>query len=269
MSPTQVRTISDYILLSVTYGAACASFLAIRTVHQSSIDYAFQFLTASRLYFCNFCVDNLLIGAHSVQKATQFVDDLKRILAKGGYTIRKRASNCSIGSRKSSGGAQRLEAVSDHSAQTLLAALKRFVARRGIPSDVCSDRGKNFKGIANRLKQIFQILRSEEIHNFRNSEPPSPDPSDVRAFTPEHFLTGVPLFDLPDGASSTNLRLPFRWNWLQQIKQVFWKRWSRDYLHHLQSRPKRYSQGINLQVGDWVVIHDILIRPFYFAKLVT
>ncbi|GFY54634.1 hypothetical protein TNIN_52621 [Trichonephila inaurata madagascariensis] len=80
MSPTQVRTISDYILLSVTYGAACASFLAIRTVHQSSIDYAFQFLTASRLYFCNFCVDNLLSGAHSVQKATQFVDDLKRIL---------------------------------------------------------------------------------------------------------------------------------------------------------------------------------------------
>ncbi|GFS62760.1 hypothetical protein TNIN_46941 [Trichonephila inaurata madagascariensis] len=50
----------------------------------------------SRLYFCNFCVDNLLIGAHSVQKATQFVDDLKRILANGGYTIRKRASNCPL-----------------------------------------------------------------------------------------------------------------------------------------------------------------------------
>ncbi|GFY54027.1 hypothetical protein TNIN_166971 [Trichonephila inaurata madagascariensis] len=68
--------------------------------------------------------------------------------------------------------AQRLEAVSDHSAQTLLAALKRFVARRGIPSDVCSDRGKNCKGIANHLKQIFQILRSEEIHNFRMEHPP-------------------------------------------------------------------------------------------------
>ncbi|GFY45408.1 hypothetical protein TNIN_485551 [Trichonephila inaurata madagascariensis] len=48
------------------------------------------------LYFCNFCVDNLLIGAHSVQKATQFVDDINRILAKGGYTIRKRASNCPL-----------------------------------------------------------------------------------------------------------------------------------------------------------------------------
>ncbi|GFY70160.1 hypothetical protein TNIN_444541 [Trichonephila inaurata madagascariensis] len=68
----------------------------IRTLHQSSRDYAFQFLTASRLYFCNFCVDNLLIGAHSVQKATQFVDGLKRILSNGGYTIRKRASNCPL-----------------------------------------------------------------------------------------------------------------------------------------------------------------------------
>ncbi|GFY42637.1 integrase catalytic domain-containing protein [Trichonephila inaurata madagascariensis] len=155
-------------------------------------------------------------------------------------------------------GAQRLEAVSDHSAQTLLATLKRFIARRGIPSDVTSDRGKNFKGIANCLKQIFQILRSEEIQNFRTSAPPSPDPSDVKAFTSGHFLIGIPLLDLPDEASSTNLRLPFRWNWLQQIKQVFWKRWSRDYLHHLQSRPKRYSQRIKLQVGDWVVIHDIL-----------
>ncbi|GFU05469.1 DUF5641 domain-containing protein [Trichonephila clavipes] len=88
----------------------------------------------------------------------------------------------------------------------------------------------------------------------------------LRALTPGHFVIGVPLLDLPDGTSSTNLRLPFRWNWEQQIKQVFWKRWSKDYPHQLHSRPKLSYQRTNLQVGDCLVIHD-LQSPILLCKM--
>ncbi|GFT15177.1 uncharacterized protein NPIL_334861 [Nephila pilipes] len=37
-----------------------------------------------------------------------------------------------------------LELSSDLSAQTCIAALKRFIARRGKPTEICSDRGTNF-----------------------------------------------------------------------------------------------------------------------------
>ncbi|GFY74081.1 transposon Tf2-6 polyprotein [Trichonephila inaurata madagascariensis] len=93
---------------------------------------------------------------------------------------------------------------------------------------------KFLKGIRNKKRPKRNVkIKPEEVLQWTDeattafeliSAPPSSDPSDVRAFTPGYFLIGVPLLDLPDGASSTNLRLPFRWNWLQQIKQVFWKR---------------------------------------------
>lgn len=209
-----------------------------------------------------------------------------------------------------------LEAVSDLSSSAFLASLKRFVSRRGLPSDIFSDNGKNFKGAANYLKQLFQIIRSESVQHFAtsnfihwhfippysphfgglwesaikstkihlvkackttilnfeelstllcqieaclNSRPLTPlssDTSDVRALTPGHFLIGVPLLEIPESENSPNLSLSSRWILIQRMKQEFWKRWSRDYLHHLQNRPKWITPRADLQVGDLVVIHD-------------
>lgn len=59
-----------------------------------------------------------------------------------------------------------LEAVSDLSTQALLACLKRFTSRRGLPSDVYSDNGKNFVGLSNELKSLFSKLKSEEVMHF-------------------------------------------------------------------------------------------------------
>ncbi|CAL1275217.1 unnamed protein product [Larinioides sclopetarius] len=48
---------------------------------------------------------------------------------------------------------------------------------------------------------------------------------------------------------------------IQTIRQSFWKRWSRDYLHHLQRRPKWTRRDPELQVGDLVVIHESTSPP--------
>lgn len=51
-----------------------------------------------------------------------------------------------------------LEVVSDLTTEAFLAALKRFVARRGLPKEIWSDSGTNFKGAHNLLNQFKEVL---------------------------------------------------------------------------------------------------------------
>ena len=54
-----------------------------------------------------------------------------------------------------------LELVHDYSTAFFLAAFRRFVARRGIPSDVYSDNGPHFRGADRELSQAFRKLQNE------------------------------------------------------------------------------------------------------------
>ena len=53
-----------------------------------------------------------------------------------------------------------LEIVSDLTTEAFLAALKRFVARRGLPGTIHSDNGSNFKGVKNDLQELYKFLQS-------------------------------------------------------------------------------------------------------------
>ncbi|XP_062712876.1 uncharacterized protein LOC134289997 [Aedes albopictus] len=55
-----------------------------------------------------------------------------------------------------------IELVSDLSTQAFLAALRRFVARRGRMREIHSDNGTAFKGAANELRRIYEMLKSNE-----------------------------------------------------------------------------------------------------------
>ncbi|XP_066585194.1 uncharacterized protein [Prorops nasuta] len=63
-----------------------------------------------------------------------------------------------------------LEVVTDLSSDGFLAALRRFIARRGLPSNIYSDNGSNFVGANNKLKELYLLLNSEDhkkkVHNF-------------------------------------------------------------------------------------------------------
>ena len=54
-----------------------------------------------------------------------------------------------------------LEVVSDITSDGFIAALRRFVARRGKPSEIYFDNGKNFVGAHNKLKELYVLLKSE------------------------------------------------------------------------------------------------------------
>jgi len=71
-----------------------------------------------------------------------------------------------------------LEAVTDLSTEAFLAALDRFVARRGIPTSIHSDCGTNFVGAARRLKELINSPANRDQVSSRlmchwNFNPPS------------------------------------------------------------------------------------------------
>ena len=59
-----------------------------------------------------------------------------------------------------------LELVEDMTSASLIAALDRFVGRRGYPQRVYSDNGTNFVRANKGLREIFQLLHSEDHKNL-------------------------------------------------------------------------------------------------------
>ncbi|XP_018406148.1 PREDICTED: uncharacterized protein LOC108782372 [Cyphomyrmex costatus] len=55
-----------------------------------------------------------------------------------------------------------LEAVSDLTTEAFLNAFKRFISRRGKPTDVYSDNGTNFVGANKELKKCLEIFSQEQ-----------------------------------------------------------------------------------------------------------
>ncbi|GFQ88962.1 integrase catalytic domain-containing protein [Trichonephila clavata] len=63
-----------------------------------------------------------------------------------------------------------LELVSSLSAAAFLSALRRFVSRRGYPSDIYSDNGTNFVGASAYLKDLFQLLHNSNVQDYSSSK---------------------------------------------------------------------------------------------------
>lgn len=85
--------IQDFKLLTVTYGTACAQFLAIRALHQLAIDGASQYPLASQRILNDFYVDDLLSGSYEVSEALKIQTQLRELANTAGLNLRKWASN--------------------------------------------------------------------------------------------------------------------------------------------------------------------------------
>ena len=92
---------------------------------------------------------------------------------------------------------------------------------------------------------------------------PLPEASDnLEVLTPGHFLTGRPLEALPDPSSlDHDVPVLHLWRLCQAILCHFWKRWSLEYLCHLQRFGKWNVPTRNFKVGDVVCIREELLFP--------
>ncbi|XP_030763227.1 uncharacterized protein LOC115887855 [Sitophilus oryzae] len=163
--------------------------------------------------------------------------------------------------------ASHLELVSDMSLEAFLNALKRFISRMGIPQEIHSDNGSNFKGAANELEKQFYtvIVQIEGILYSRPITPLSDNIHDLEPLTPSHFLIGQMTTSLPqkDVADLPINRL-MNYQRLTQITQHFWARLHQEYLSSLQQRLKwkKSCSSTQLKTGMMVLLKEHDSAPF-------
>ncbi|KMQ85255.1 hypothetical protein RF55_16299 [Lasius niger] len=113
-----------------------------------------------------------------------------------------------------------------------------------------------FEEISTILAQIEACLNSRPLTALTD------DPDDMSALTPGHFLVGTALNTVPEPSLAEEPvgRLS-RWQYLQQMCDHFWQRWSREYLHTLSTLPKWWRTNATLRIGDLCIIRNELTPP--------
>lgn len=87
--------VKEYRLLRVTFGTACAPYLAVKTLHQVANDEGENHPVAADTIRKDFYMDDLMSGQDTVPEAVVVAKDVKAILERGGFTLQKWASNSS------------------------------------------------------------------------------------------------------------------------------------------------------------------------------
>jgi len=88
-----VEEIKVYELLTLTYGTAPASFLATRAIHELADLEENNFPLGAEIARRDLYMDDLITGADSIKEAEMIRDQVATLLLKGGFPLRKWASN--------------------------------------------------------------------------------------------------------------------------------------------------------------------------------
>ena len=97
----------------------------------------------------------------------------------------------------------------------------------------------------------------EFIMNDRPITTVTNDPNDLEPLTPNHLLQLKTFPILPPGLfQREDLYSRRRWRQVQYLADLFWKRWTREYVPLMQERHKWNKIKRNFTAGDIVVIID-------------
>ncbi|XP_050303742.1 uncharacterized protein LOC126741390 [Anthonomus grandis grandis] len=257
--------ISHFQLATVTYGTASASFLATRALQQAAIENQEIFPESCKVVLSDFYVDDLLTGENDVPGAIKLKSEISQILEKYGFELRKWVSNnpMVLGQKPIENDINDddkyyvHETRAPHHGGLWESAVKRakyHVIR------VIGKSSLTFEGLTTLFAQVEATMNSSPI------TPLSEDPLDYSCLTPGHFLIGSPLLSIPEN-DLTNLpsnRLN-QFQELQKMFQIFWKKWSKDYLLGLQQRSKWQEDPENtLKIGSMVVVMDDNLPPLHW-----
>jgi len=114
----------------------------------------------------------------------------------------------------------------------------------------------NFEELSTVLAQIKACLNSRPLTAL------SPDPSEYRVLTPNHFLLGgsSELLPEPDVTDVPSNRLK-KWIKLQTLQQGFWRRWRSEYLSSLQEQTKWLKKSSNIRIGTLAILVEDNVQP--------
>ena len=131
--------------------------------------------------------------------------------------------------------------------------------------------GGAWKALVKTVKQALRTITRErlftedalttflcEVESLVNQRPLTPNSDiidDFEALTPYHFLLGSPSFNSsPGDFNDSQINLRTKWKAVQAATNMFWRRWTKEYLPTLVSRKKWTNKSRNLEVGDLVML---------------
>lgn len=85
--------IEEHELVTVTFGTASAPFLAVRALQQIAYDEAHESPRMKEIILNDFYMDDLMTGAENIEEGYSIYNEIKAILAKGGFPLQKWISN--------------------------------------------------------------------------------------------------------------------------------------------------------------------------------
>lgn len=118
------------------------------------------------------------------------------------------------------------------------------------------------------LEQMQTLLSQiESILNSRPLTPISNDPNDESFLTPAHFLIGDTFTALPEpNILDVRVNRLSQWQHIELVKQPFWKRWYKEYLHRLQEWTKwKTGTHPNIEPGQMVIIKEDNVPPLQWS----
>ncbi|XP_069993531.1 uncharacterized protein [Penaeus vannamei] len=175
-----------------------------------------------------------------------------------------------------------IEVVESMETDFYINAFRRFIARRGPVTSIRSDNGTNLVGAKKELRKELEKLKHSVIAEVMllkgvtwQFNPPHAshfggveaiingrpltrvtDPDGPQPLTPNMLLTlkgaGGPITD----TDHSDVYVRRRWRQFQYLADLFWKRWTKEYLPLLQERQKWTTRQRNLKVGDIVLSLD-------------
>ena len=107
----------------------------------------------------------------------------------------------------------------------------------------------NDESLATLMCEVESIMNGRPITTVSN------DPQDPEPLTPNHLLLLRSVPPMPPGLfQREDLLSRRRWRQVQYLSDIFWKRWSKEYLPLLQRMQKWLDPQRNLAVGDVVLV---------------
>ena len=110
---------------------------------------------------------------------------------------------------------------------------------------------------------LTYITEIEAILNSRPLTPLSTDPNDLRVLTPAHFIIGDSITKLPERnhIDTPDNRLS-NWENVQKMKQLFWSRWTKEYLNEQTVKKKWHTGGnFDAKIGTIILMKDDNLSP--------
>ncbi|XP_064635262.1 uncharacterized protein LOC135492633 [Lineus longissimus] len=122
---------------------------------------------------------------------------------------------------------------------------------RKVMSGILKEQVPSEDGLTTLMCEVEAIINGRPITRL------SDDPEDLEPLTPNHLLLLRRGPTLPPGLFvKDDLYSKRRWRHVQYLANLFWKRWTKEYLPSLQERQKWLQDERNVKIDDIVLIVD-------------